>query len=107
MELRPRAAQASQTSPDAQVVPSRALSATHERFWAAARAKLGDGSGTRTLIGVVLLQRRMAADVVVAAMESALGIGSVDPEVVAKDHRNPALSITEIPQVTWGVGGVI
>ncbi len=59
----------------------------HERFWAEARHQLGDGAGTRALIGVLLLQRRMPARIVTAAMEAALGIGSVDPEVVAIEAR--------------------
>ena len=45
---------------------SGSFTATHERFWTQARRKLGDGAGTRALIGVILLQRRLAADVVVA-----------------------------------------
>ena len=71
----------------AQARASGSFSASHERFWAEARAKLGDGAGTRALIGVVLLHRRLASDVVVAAMEAALDIGSVDPEVVAIEAR--------------------
>lgn len=80
------------------------FSATHERFWAAARAKLGDGAGTRALIGVVLLQRRMASVVVVAAMEAALGIGSVDPEVVAIEARRLAQARPPAPVVPIGTG---
>lgn len=88
----------------AQARASGSFSATHERFWAAARAKLGDGAGTRALIGVVLLQRRMAADVVVAAMEAALGIGSVDPEVVAIEARRLAQVRPPAPVVPIGTG---
>ncbi len=88
----------------AQARTSGSFTLTHERFWAEARRRLGDGAGTRALIGVVLLQRRLAADVVVAAMEAALRIASVDPEVVAiearrlADHRPPA------PVVPIGTG---
>ncbi len=66
---------------------SGAFGPTHERFWAEARRQKGDGAGTRALIGVLLLQRRMPAGIVTAAMEAALGIGSIDPEVVAIEAR--------------------
>ena len=39
---------------------SGAFGPTHERFWIEARRKLGDGAGTRALIGALLLQRRHA-----------------------------------------------
>jgi len=74
----------------AQARASGTFSATHERFWAEARRRLGDGAGTRALIGVLLLQRRLAADVVIAAMDAALQIGSVDVEVVAIEARRVA-----------------
>jgi transposase len=74
----------------AQARTSGAFGSTHERFWAEARRRLGDGAGTRALIGVLLLQRRLAAQVVTEAMEAALAIGSVDPEVVAIEARRVA-----------------
>ena len=56
-----------------------------------ARRQLGDGAGTRALIGVLLLHRRHARrSVVIAAMAAALAIGSVDPEVVAIEARRIA-----------------
>jgi transposase len=64
-----------------------AFTASHERFWSEARRRLGDGAGTRALIGVLLLQRRTPASVVTEAIDAALGIGSVDPEVVAIEAR--------------------
>ena len=74
----------------AQARASGSFTATHERFWDRARAKLGDRAGTRALIGVVLLQRRMASEVVVAAMDAAMAIDSVDPEVVTIEARRLA-----------------
>jgi hypothetical protein len=88
----------------AQARASGSFTATHERFWTEARRKLGDGAGTRALIGVVLLQRRVAADVVVAAMEAALVIGSVDPEVVAIEARRLAQRRPPAPVVPIGTG---
>jgi transposase len=66
---------------------SGAFGPTHERFWIEARRKLGDGAGTRALINALLLHRRLPAATVIAAMEAALAIGSVDPEVVAIEAR--------------------
>lgn len=66
---------------------SGAFSAVHQRFWEAARRKLGDAEGTRDLIGVLLLHRTLAAELVVCGMERALATGTVDPEVVAVEAR--------------------
>ena len=74
----------------AQARASGVFGPTHERFWVEARRKLGDGAGTRALIGALLLHRRLPAATVIAAMEAALGIGSVDPEVVAIEARRIA-----------------
>lgn len=71
---------------------------------ALALRQLGDGAGTRALIGVVLLQRRLAADVVCAAMEAALRIGSVDVEVVAIEARRLGHRRPPAPVVPIGTG---
>jgi hypothetical protein len=70
---------------------SGAFSTTHERFWVEARRRLGDSAGTRALIGVLLLQRRLPAAVVIEAMTAALSVGSIDAEVVAIEARRIAL----------------
>ena len=88
----------------AQARASGAFGATHERFWVEARRQLGDGAGTTALIGVLLLQRRMAADVVTAAMDAALSVGSVDPEVVAIEARRLSERRPAAPVVPIGVG---
>jgi hypothetical protein len=59
----------------------------HQRFWDAARRQLGDGAGTKALIGVLLLHRTMKAGAVIAGMEAALSVSSLDPEVVAVEAR--------------------
>jgi hypothetical protein len=74
----------------AQARASGAFGPAHERFWAEARRKHGDGAGTRALIGAMLLQRRLSAPVVAAAMDAALAIASTDPEVVAIEARRLA-----------------
>lgn len=85
----------------AQARAAGAFSEVHERFWSEARRKLGDGAGTRALIGVLLLHRRLAAAVVIEAMAAALAIASVDPEIVAIearriDTRRPAGEVVPI-----------
>ena len=85
----------------AQARAAGAFGDAHERFWTEARRKLGDGAGTRALIGVLLLHRRLAAPVVIEAMHAALAIGSVDPDVVAIearriDARRPAAAVVPI-----------
>jgi transposase len=71
----------------AQARASGAFTATHERFWKAARAQKGDGAGTRALIGVLLLQRHHPAAAVITAMDATLTVGNVDPDVVAIETR--------------------
>jgi hypothetical protein len=74
----------------AQARASGAFGDTHERFWAAARARLGDGAGTRALIGVLLLGRRLPAAAVSSAMDTAVAAGNFDPDVVAIEARRVA-----------------
>lgn len=88
----------------AQARATGAFGEVHEQFWTAARRKLGDGAGTRALIGVLLLQRRLAAPVVIEAMAAALQIGSVDPEVVAIEARRIELRRPAAPVVPIGTG---
>ncbi len=88
----------------AQARAAGAFGETHERFWTEARRKLGDGAGTRALIGVLLLHRRLAAPVVIEAMDAALAIGSVDPEVVAIEARRIEARRPPAPVVPIGTG---
>ena len=64
-----------------------AFGPAHERFWTQARRRLGDRDGTRALIEVLLLQRSIPADALVAGIERALSAGSVDATVVAIEAR--------------------
>jgi transposase len=83
---------------------SGSFTAMHERFWDQARRTLGDGPGTRALIGVLLLQRRLAAEVVVAAIEAALTIGSLDPAVVEIEARRIGERRPVAPVIPIGTG---
>jgi hypothetical protein len=60
---------------------------THERFWDAARRKLGDADGTRALIEVLLAHRHTNRDALLGGIERALEVGSVDPAVVLVEAR--------------------
>jgi len=66
---------------------SGAFTDTHQRFWDAARRGLGDGPGTRALIGVLLLHRTMTGTQVQAGMAAALALGRLDPDLVAVEAR--------------------
>ena len=68
------------------------FTAVHDAFWAAARAGHGDAAGTRALIEVLLLHRRMPAAQVTAGIRAALEAGSCSPDVVAIEARKHAAS---------------
>src|SRR5699024_8443698 len=79
----------------------------HETFWQTAKRKLGDGAGTRALIGVLLLHRNHPADAVAAGMRAALKVGSVDADVVAVETRRAAgTSRNPRAEATGGEGSV-
>jgi len=60
-----------------------------DAFWAAARKALGDSTGTRALIEV-LLHRHLAHADVLAGITAALSVGSVSADVVAVEGRKAA-----------------
>ena len=74
----------------AQARAAGAFTSAHEAFWAAARARHGDGAGTRALIEVLLLHRRMPASQVIAGITATLAAGSCSPDVVAVEARKHA-----------------
>jgi hypothetical protein len=59
----------------------------HQRFWETARRRLGDGPGTRALIGVLLLHRTLPTESVITGMRAAISVDSVDPDLVAVEAR--------------------
>jgi transposase len=75
------------STPLAQARAAGVFTAAHEAFWASARAKHGDIEGTRMLIEVLLLHRKMPAKAVIAGIRAAVGAGSVNPDVVAIEAR--------------------
>jgi transposase len=66
---------------------SGVFTADHQLFWDAARRRLGDGAGTRALVGVLLLHRILPAEAVIAGMRGAAALDSVDPDLVAVEAR--------------------
>lgn len=72
----------------AQARAAGTFTATHDAFWAAARTAHGDAAGTRALIEVLLLHRRMPHEAVLAGITAALQAGSSSPELVAIEARN-------------------
>jgi hypothetical protein len=70
---------------------------SHDAFWAAARAAHGDAAGTRALIEVLLLHRRMPAETVLAGIAAALEAGSSSPELVAIEARKAAQAAKDPP----------
>ena len=69
----------------------------HQVFWDAARRALGDGPGTRALIGALLLHRTMPAHAVLAGMTAALESGCHDPDLVAVEARRHLTGQTAVP----------
>ena len=76
--------------PLAQARAAGTFTAAHQQLWDAARARLGDGPGTRALIEVLLLHRRLPAASVSAGITAALGAGTCSPDVVAVEARKHA-----------------
>jgi hypothetical protein len=74
----------------AQARAAGVFTTAHEAFWSAARARHGDSAGTRALIEVLLLHRRMPAGQVTAGITAALAAGSCSPDVVAVEARKHA-----------------
>ncbi|MGH3672235.1 MAG: IS21 family transposase [Pseudonocardiaceae bacterium] len=75
----------------AQARAAGSFTAAHEAFWAAARTATGsDAAGTRVLIEVLLLHRRLPASAVIAGMTTALALGVTNPELVTVEARRAA-----------------
>jgi hypothetical protein len=74
----------------AQARATGVFTSSHEAFWAAARARHGDAAGTRALIEVLLLHRRMPPAQVIAGIQAALTAGACSADVVAVEARKHA-----------------
>ena len=69
----------------------------HEAFWAAAKKAHGDADGTRALIDVLLLHRRLPAADVIAGITLALSAGATSADVVAVEARRARQVSQSIP----------
>jgi hypothetical protein len=85
----------------AQARAAGVFTSVHEAFWAAARARHGDAAGTRALIEVLLLHRRMPAAQVIAGITAALAAGSCAPDVVAVEARKHAAAAAGPEPAAW------
>jgi len=74
----------------AQARAAGAFTASHQRYWDAARCARGDAAGTRALIEVLLGHRTLPAAALTEAMDRAVSSGALDPEVVLIDARRLA-----------------
>ena len=74
----------------AQARAAGAFTASHQRYWDAARRARGDAAGTRALIEVLLGHRTLPAAALTAAMDQAVDSGALDPQAVLIDARRQA-----------------
>jgi transposase len=72
------------------------FTSTHDEFLARARRTLGDGAGTRAMIGVLLLERTMKPSAVREGMARRSRVGTLDPALVAIEARR---SLEEVAPV--------
>lgn len=71
----------------AQAKASGAFTATHQRYWDAARRARGDAAGTRALIEILLAHRTVALPALTTAMNTAVDTGLLDPHMVLIEAR--------------------
>ena len=74
----------------AQARAAGAFTASHQRYWDAARRARGDAAGTRLLIEVLLGHRTLPAAALAEAMDKAVASGALDPQAVLIDARRLA-----------------
>jgi hypothetical protein len=74
----------------AQARAAGAFTASHQRYWDAARRARGDASGTRALAEVLLGHRALPAAALLEAMDRAVSSGALDPQSVLIDARRLA-----------------
>lgn len=59
----------------------------HDAFYSEARRRLGDAKGTKAMVEVLLVHRSLPHAAVVAGIEAAVALGSIDAAVVAVEAR--------------------
>ena len=76
------------------------FTATHERYWTAAKARYGDKTGTQALVEALLLHRTYPRGQVLAGLEAALAVGALSPEAVAVEVRRAGETRPQLGLVT-------
>lgn len=71
----------------AQAKAAGTFTRSHQAYWNACRAARGDAGGTRALIEVLLAHRTLPAAALMAAMDTAVTSGALDPQVVIIEAR--------------------
>ncbi len=74
----------------AQARAAGAFTASHQRYWDAARRARGDKDGTRALTEILLGHRTLPAAALTEAMDRAVTSGALDPQAVLIDARRLA-----------------
>jgi len=74
----------------AQARAAGAFTASHQRYWDAARRARGDANGTRAMTEVLPGHRTLPADALIRAMDRAVTSGALDPQAVLIDARRLA-----------------
>lgn len=74
----------------AQAKASGAFTASHQRYWDAARRDRGDGPGTRALVEVLLAHRTLPGHLLTEAMDRAVTTNMLNPDLVLIDARRAA-----------------
>ena len=76
----------------AQAWAAGAFTASHQRYWDAARRTFGDTAGTKALTEVLLGHRTVPAAALTEAMDRAVSTGAMAPQAVLIDARRLAAS---------------
>lgn len=74
----------------AQAKTAGVFTATHQRYWDAARRARGDAAGTKALIEVLLAHRTVPTQALITAMNTAVDNDLLDPHVVLIEARRHA-----------------
>jgi transposase len=74
----------------AQAKACGAFTEIHQRYWDTARRERGDKAGTRALIEILLAHRSLPTHALIAAMQTAVATGMIDPQSVIIDARREA-----------------
>jgi transposase len=74
----------------AQARAAGVFTASHQRYWDAARRARGDAAGTQALAEMLLSHRTLPAAALAEAMDRAVSSGALDPQAVLIDARRLA-----------------